>query len=261
MPRPRRTHPTPADDRPAAASAPDPGPDRVPAPSDDAIHARIVASILDQRLAPGTRLAEDRLGAVFGVSRTRIRQVLIRLAGEQLVTLVPHRGARVAEPTPAEAREVFALRRLVEPTIVAGFVEQADAAARSALQACIVAEEAAREAGDRAAAIGLAGRFHLHLAQHAGNATLARWMHELVSRTALVLMRYAPGDFGERPVARGLRVACECQEHRALAAAIRLRDAAAAGRLMVEHLRRLESQLEFEPRVAAPPDLASLLRA
>jgi DNA-binding FadR family transcriptional regulator len=47
------------------------------------------------------------------VSRTRIRQVLIRLAGEDLVTLVPNGGARAAEPTSDEVREIFGARRRI----------------------------------------------------------------------------------------------------------------------------------------------------
>ena len=50
--------------------------------TDTEIHDRIIASILDHRLLPGTKLVEDKLGQAFGVSRTRVRQVLIRLSGK-----------------------------------------------------------------------------------------------------------------------------------------------------------------------------------
>ncbi|SDJ56264.1 hypothetical protein SAMN04489709_10579 [Paracidovorax citrulli] len=52
-----------------------------------------------------------------GVPRTRVRPVLVRLAGEQVVTLTltPRRGASIARPTVDEAREVFEARRLIEP--------------------------------------------------------------------------------------------------------------------------------------------------
>jgi DNA-binding GntR family transcriptional regulator len=223
--------------------------------SDAQMHQRIVGALLDQRLAPGTRLREDELGQVFGVSRTRIRQVLIRLASEQLVTLVPNAGARVAEPTPAEAREVFEVRRLVEPTLVAGFIEHANASALRALQRFITQEEAARAADQRHEAIRMAGGFHLHIAEHAGNATLARMLRELTSRTSLVLMRYGPQDLTESEGGAG----CNCHEHRAILAAIKLRDKAAAGRLVVKHLDRLEAQLDFEPAAEPRARLADVL--
>jgi DNA-binding GntR family transcriptional regulator len=229
---------------------------RAAVPSDAEIHARLFDALLDQRLAPGTRLREDELGQAFGVSRTRIRQVLIRLASEQLVTLVPNAGARVTEPTPDEAREVFDARRVIEPPLVAGFIERATSRDLKSLQAFIDQEERARADGQRHAAIRTAGGFHLHIAAHAGNATLARMLRELVSRTSLVLMRYGPQDLRE-PAAPGR--GCGCHEHRAIIAAVKLRDAAAAGRLMRQHLDRLQGQLDFESASRDAPGLAQLL--
>lgn len=237
---------------------------RSPAPSDAQIHERLFSALLDQRLAPGTRLREDELGQAFGVSRTRIRQVLIRLASEQLVTLVPNAGARVAELSPDEAREVFEARMLIEPVLLAGFVARATAADQRALHAWIVDEERARAAGERHEAIRMAGGFHLHVAQHSGNVTLARMPRPLVSRTSLVLMRYGPHEIRE-PAPSGAAgagssgAACNCTEHRTILAAVKLRDAAAAGRAMRQHLQRLQAQLVFDEPARPAPGLAELL--
>jgi DNA-binding GntR family transcriptional regulator len=223
--------------------------------TDADIHARLIGALQDQRLAPGTRLREDELGRAFGVSRTRIRQVLIRLASEQLVTLVPNAGARVAEPTPQEAREVFDARRLIEPTLLAGFIDRATQPNLRALRAWIAEEEQARNAGRRHDAIRMAGGFHLHIAEHAGNATLARMLRELVSRTSLVLARYGPAEI--RDPAHG--AGCNCHEHRTILAAVKLRDKAAAGRAMQQHLTRLESQLAFSATIRGDQGLAEIL--
>lgn len=226
-------------------------------PSDQDIHGRLWNALLDQRLLPGTRLREDELAQAFGVSRTRIRQVLIRLASQQLVTLVPNAGARVAEPSPEEAREVFDARRLIEPTLLAGFIARATRNDLRALQAWIDGEETARAEGRRHDAIRQAGGFHLHIAAHAGNGTLARILEDLVSRTSLVLMRFGPLDVSES--AQGAAAGCGCVEHRTILAAVKLRDAAEAGRAMQRHLSRLEGQLRFEPADKAPAGLAELL--
>lgn len=233
--------------------------DDATAPTDAQMHARIVQALLDQRLTPGTRLREDELGAVFGVSRTRVRQLLIRLATERLVTLRPNAGARVADPSPAEAREVFNARRLIEPSLAAACATRVPRTDLARLTALIEDEEAQREAGDRGAAIRLAGDFHLAMAELAGDATLERFARELVSRTSLVLMRFGPKDLGEGPGAGAAGGGCRCHEHRGLLAAIRLRDPSAAARLMDEHLRRLESQLVFEDPQAPSRPLAELL--
>lgn len=221
--------------------------------TEEAIYAQVLAAVRDQRLPPGTKLVEDRLAQAFGVSRTRIRPVLVRLANEQIVQLTPNRGAAVAQPTATEAREVFEARQLVEPTLVARFVAIASEGDLQALASNIADEEAARRDGDRAAAIRLAGDFHLLLANASGQQTLARMLRELIARTSLVLMCHARPD---------RRFGCGCTAHRGLLDALRARDARRATRLMRLHLRQLQAQLQ-QPGAAGEggPDLLGLFAA
>jgi DNA-binding GntR family transcriptional regulator len=222
--------------------------------TENEIYERMVATILDHRLPPGTKLIEDRLATAFGVSRTRIRPVLVRLANEQIVVLTPNRGATVARPTEQEAREVFQVRRMIEPTLIECFIANASPADIATLTQCIADEEAARACGDMRRAIRLSGDFHLHIANAAQHQTLGRILRELVSRTSLVLMTYRASPLLTLPPLS----ACGCQEHRALLNAIRLRDPAAAARLMQAHLQQLESQLQFAGPAAELPDFISL---
>jgi DNA-binding GntR family transcriptional regulator len=222
--------------------------------SDSEMYERVVSAILDHRLPPGTKLVEDKLASAFGVSRTRIRPVLVRLANEQVVTLTPNRGATIAQPSEQEAREVFEARRLIEPRLVELFIARAGAEDMACLKQCIADEDAARLAGDMRRAIRLSGDFHLHIAERAGHQTLGRILRELTSRTSLILMTYSPAHAREREEA----TACGCREHRALLDAITLRDAPEAARRMHDHLSRLESQLQFAPPDNAAPDLAAL---
>ncbi|MGE0096710.1 MAG: GntR family transcriptional regulator [Hydrogenophaga sp.] len=222
--------------------------------SDITIYDRVVSAILDHRLPPGTKLVEDRLANAFGVSRTLIRPVLVRLANEHIVTLTPNRGATIAQPSEQEAREVFEVRRLIESQLVERFVDRAERDDLQLLTQCIRDEEAAREAGEMRRAIRLSGDFHLHIADRAGQQTMGRILREMVSRTSLILMTYSSSHNHARREA----TACGCVEHRALLAAIRLRDAREAARLMREHLYRLEAELNFSPPGGKEPDLASL---
>lgn len=222
--------------------------------TENEIYERMVATILDHRLPPGTKLIEEKLASAFGVSRTRIRPVLVRLANEQIVTLTPNRGAMVAQPTEKEAREVFEVRRMIEPTLIACFIDSATVEDIAILTRCITDEEIARAAGDMRRAIRLSGDFHLHIANAADHQTLGRILRELVSRTSLILMTYSDSHVQVREEA----TACGCQEHRALLDAIRLRDKREAARLMREHLERLESQLQFTTGGDEAPDLLQL---
>ena len=67
---------------------------------------------------PGTKLAEQKIADIFQVSRTLVRQALNQLSRDKLVTLAPGRGARVAEPSADEARQVFEVRRMLETAMI-----------------------------------------------------------------------------------------------------------------------------------------------
>ncbi len=205
------------------------------------MYQRIVESVLGHRLPPGTRLTEDKLCSIFSVSRTRIKPILVRLANEKIITLTHNRGATVSRPTQQESIEVFETRRLIEPVLLKRFMERAHAQDIAYLSRNISQDRDAQAQGDRHRAIGLTGEFHLYIASHAQHDTLNRLMHELVTRTCLILMAWGSKDNALREE----HAACGCQEHRQLLDAIRLRDIDVAQALMVAHLHTIESQLNF----------------
>jgi len=254
------TQPPRAADSPLSTPATTDVPTDADAPlTDEDIHRRLIEAIIDQRLLPGTKLVEDKLGQAFGVSRTRIRQVLIRLAQEQVVTILPNKGASIAEPTVAEAREVFEARRVVEAVLVQRFVARAKPADLKRLGDCIGAEEEARKQGDTATALRQSGRFHELVAEVAAHGTFHRFLDRLISRTSLILMRFAPVAQQPAVAPRQRWVqACRCDEHRGILTALRAAvkgqgqvDTAVA--LMSAHLQNLEDSLCFQLE-GQPPD-------
>jgi DNA-binding GntR family transcriptional regulator len=216
---------------------------------EDAIYERILAAIFEHRLQPGTKLGEDRLARIFGVSRARIRRVLPRLAHERLVTLEPNRGAFVAKPSVEEARDIFDARRLIEPGIVARFMQSAARGAVARLREHLVAERKARAAGDNPAIIRLSGEFHVLMAEMAGNTILARTMHELTSLTCLIIALY------DSPTVPH----CRSDEHTEIVDAIAAGDKARAARLMVDHLNHVEQGLDLNIDEAVAVDLEQAL--
>ena len=155
--------------KPARTTVGHPTPAKAAPPSVDAIHQRVLGALVEHRLPPGTKLGEERLAAVFGVSRTQIRQVIERLAHDRIVTVVPNRGAFVSSPTVEEAREVFAARRVIEPELIRQALRAATAADIKRLRAHVAKESAAREAHDKRSIIRLSGEFHQLIAEVAGN--------------------------------------------------------------------------------------------
>ncbi len=66
----------------------------------------------------GFQLKQDALAEDFGMSRIPIREALVQLESEGFVRILPHRGAQVSELSPAEIRELFELRALLEPRLL-----------------------------------------------------------------------------------------------------------------------------------------------
>ena len=211
--------------------------------SADRIHDRIVSAVFEHRLAPGTKLVEDRLAVIFGASRSRIRLVLARLAHEQLVRLEPNRGAFVAAPSPAEAREIFESRRLIEPGIVRRLVETIDRPGLERMRVLVRDEAKARAASDRHAIIRLSGEFHMAMGELAGNTFLAKTIRELATLTCLIIFLY---DAPSVP-------SCHGDEHAEILEAIGKKDAPRAMRLMLHHLDHVEQSLALES--SAPQQL------
>lgn len=201
------------------------------------IYERIYSAILDNRLKPGTKLVEERLSEIFAVSRPRIREVLARLAHEQIVELFPQRGAYVAKPTIEKAIDIFEARRVIEPAVVRRLCENITPEKLERLRAHEVLERDARARQDKRAIIRLSGEFHILLSELAGNAELARTMRELSTLTCLVIFLY------NLPTA----TTCRHDEHSNIIEAIAARNEKLAQELTLDHLIHIEQSVKLEP--------------
>lgn len=215
---------------------------------DDQIYRRIYGAIAGQELPPGTRLREDQMRQIFGVSRARIRKVLSRLAFEGLVSIEPNRGASVAKPSAAEAREIFAARRAIEATITRMVAENFEPKQKSALAKHVAKETVAETRRDPAEMTRLSGEFHLLLAEMAGNRTLLKFLRELITRESLVILAY------EKPG----QPSCSNHEHQLILDALARRDASRAAKLMLQHLENVEARLDLDRDARAEVDLRQL---
>ncbi|MFB2550705.1 GntR family transcriptional regulator [Ensifer soli] len=198
-------------------------------------------AIVEHRLSPGTKLSENDVGGLFNVSRTLVRAALQALSYEGLVQVEKNRGAFVASPTPEEARQIFASRRLIEPGIVREAVARAVPADVERLTALLDTEARLmdeRGPDARRAEIKASGDFHLALAAIGGNHILQRFMEELVARSSLVIALY-----GQTAVS-----SCGHREHRQIIDAVGRRDADAACALMLHHIDHIEADLDLRAK-------------
>jgi len=213
------------------------------------VYEHIYNAILDNRLKPGTKLVEERLAEIFAVSRPRVREVLARLAHEQIVELFPQRGAYVAKPTIEKAIDVFEARRLIEPAVVRRLIDCLTPEKLARLRAHTRLEHEARERKDKRAIIRLAGEFHIVLSELAGNGEYARIMRELSTLSCLVIFLY------NLPTA----TSCRDDDHILIIDAIEARDVARAEALTLHHLDHIEESVKLEP-FDATQDLEEVFR-
>ena len=196
----------------------------------------LTRAIVDHRLQPGAKLAEQKLANHFGVSRTLVRQALFQLAQNRLVRLEPARGAFVAAPSAAEARQVFAVRRMLEAEMTRTFAREVTPAKIRALREHVAQEKLAVDRQDAAGRTELLGDFHVRMAELMGNEVLAQLLGELISRCSLIALMYQTSTAAEH----------SNDEHAEIVKALAARDEERAVRLMAEHLQHVEQNLTFD---------------
>lgn len=203
---------------------------------DEHVYQRVFDAILEQRLAPGTKLNEEEMAQIFSVSRTVIRKALVRLTHDGVVESRKNKGTTLASVSPQEARSVFEARRVTEAAIVRLACQKITPQDAESLRDLIEQELTAQSAGDSGKALRLSGEFHFKIADIAGNAPLAGFSRNLVSRISLIVAQFeSPGA----PL-------CKLQdEHKALVAVMESGDEQLAESLMLEHVQHIEDKIDF----------------
>jgi DNA-binding GntR family transcriptional regulator len=196
-------------------------------------------AIMENALKPGVKLPEEDLGQHFGVSRTLVRAALAQLALEGLVEIGKTKSATVAQPTTADAREAFELRRALEREVARQVAERWNADSQAALEAHIAAERTASDEGNQKLSVRLGAEFHILLADMAGNSLLRRYVFEMVGRTTLILAVYGQAH----PQNDSL------DEHIRLVEALKRGDAESASQIVDAHILSVENRAlgDLEP--------------
>jgi len=213
------------------------------------IAADIARAITTHRLPPGTRLREEALARAYGVSRTKIRAALLMLAKDKLITTIPDKGAFVSKPSAEEAREIFAVRCILETAMVREFVARATPADYRRIEQHLKEERKAAAGEDVPLRNHMLADFHLLLAEIAGNAVLTEMLRDLSARSSVITAFYQST----------LDAVNSSDEHREFLRAARKGDADRACALMIEHLEHVQKALNFDDAPASPGGLVAAL--
>jgi len=194
-------------------------------------YAEIKRRILDNEYAAGYQATEPEVAAALGMSRTPVREALIRLEREGLVELVPRRGMRVVPLSPADMRDIYQVLTCLE-TEAAGLLARRRPSPGE-LEPMVRAAadmDAALDAERLEAWADADERFHRTLLELSGNrrlAALAFTVWDQVHRARLVSLPLRPRPWKSN------------QDHRALLAALRRGDEERAR--TVHHRHRLRA--------------------
>ena len=155
-------------------------------PLRDVVFNTLRRSILTGELKPGERLMEIHLADKLGVSRTPIREAIRKLELEGLVTMIPRRGAEVAQITEKHLRDVLEVRRALDALAVELACERITAEELESLkEACAnFAKETKQGNANRLARADVA--FHDIILNASGNERLV----QMISKLSQQMYRY-----------------------------------------------------------------------
>ncbi|GGZ98682.1 GntR family transcriptional regulator [Streptomyces spiroverticillatus] len=214
---------------------------RMPAapPAAERVYDHIKRGVLDRSYEGGTLLTEGHLAEAVGVSRTPVREALLRLEVEGLIKLYPKKGALVLAVSAQEIADVVETRLLVE-----------EFAVRKAIPASPRLIERLEELLDEQRTLALAGDlaevavtdrcFHAEIVRNAGNQILSRLydqMRDRQLRMGVAVMEAHPD-----------RIALNITEHAEMLEAIRAGDADAAAACVRRHVSRVKTLVRGDDR-------------
>lgn len=132
------------------------------------VYERLRRSITTLAILPSEALSEKDLALQLGVSRTPVREALIRLADEGLIDILPQRGSFVAPIRLRDVEEAQFIREALEVAVVRRLAGQASAAFLLAGEASLADQAEAARQGDRERFLDLDEAFHRSLCEEAG---------------------------------------------------------------------------------------------
>ncbi|WP_338692238.1 GntR family transcriptional regulator [Bradyrhizobium sp. 26S5] len=196
----------------------------------DNIYENLRSDILSCHFAPGDEMREQELAERYAVSRQPVRDALLRLEREHLVTVQPRQGYRVNPISLSDARDLLRFRLALEPACVAEAIESAPDSILKSL------DEFRRFSGSHEDFIAYNRGFHSALAHASGNRRMAATLCDLIGQ-ADRLVRVSVSNL------KGHDPAKLVAEHVALIDAMQQREGRTAARIIKAHIAATEKRV------------------
>lgn len=200
----------------------------------DAVYERIRDAIFTGALPPGARLSVPALADRLGVSRSPVREAVVRLIQDRLAVEEPRRGAVVARIELADLIRIYEVREVLEGLAVGLAARRDDPELADRLADVLHEHEHAVTSGDLAAHTELDMRFHSLIRHGCGNPEVARLLDDIQVQVRLAMLTTTVTAGPQKALA----------DHQAIYSAIRDRDPAQAERYARAHVSRLREALQ-----------------
>lgn len=206
------------------------------------VYDRVRENILKLKLPPGADVNEASLEEEFGVSRTPVREALIRLASEGLITLLPNQGARVSSIELSDISQMFEMLELTQRAVTRWCAVRRDDADITEMRWLSATFAAATRALDPDAMGEINRTFHSKIAACCGNRFIAQiYDAQLMANERLARLAFADAPLdGEDQSAYYDELN---RQHDAMVDAIAARDGNAADRLAADHVELFRSRV------------------
>ncbi len=202
------------------------------------VYEELRAAIVNLDLKPGSPLDEVSLSQQFALSRTPVREALVRLAGDGLVVTLPNRNTIVA-PIDFSRLPVYfeALTLMYRVTTRAAAVRRTPAHLKAMRQAQAAYVEAV-ERNDAPGMISTNRDFHLAIAEAGGNSYFTHWFSRLLDEGRRLLRLYYYASFDDHLPRKYV------DEHEAMIRAIERGDAERCDELGAQHAAQIVRQIQ-----------------
>ncbi|MGY5775209.1 GntR family transcriptional regulator [Rhizobium sp. LEGMi135b] len=198
------------------------------------VYETLRTEILQCRLPPSADLREQQLAQRFEVSKSPVRDALLRLEQDRLVIVIPRQGYRVAPISVEDAREMFGLRKVLEAACAEAAAADGSEEALRALDEFRTIRGAGGQA-DKDAFIAYNFGFHSAVCVASGNKRMARLAIELIGQMER-LVRYSVS-------AAEASAEALLGEHGEIIDAIQRRDRRTSSRLVRQHITQAERRV------------------
>lgn len=203
----------------------------------DDVYDQILSAIVNGEIAPGERLIQEKIASQINISRTPVREALLRLEQEGILEISGRKGFSIRQISEDEVRQVYAVREAIEGYAARQVAEEKDPKQLAAIKKAIEAERE-EDITDLQVDFRVNRTIHRTIVEQTGNPMLLEMFDRIWGRSvSLWLFAATRDDAGP----------LEPIEHQALYKMLSTADPDTAQKAMIEHIREgLERSLREE---------------